>query len=72
MGKAGKKKAEKKGGIFDVGNLIFLAIAAAIGYCRYNQINIPILDDFIRKALYGDAGGQHPRPGSEATYSLPF
>ncbi|CAK8991533.1 Hypothetical protein (Fragment) [Durusdinium trenchii] len=27
------------------------------GYCRYNQINIPILDDFIRKALYGDAGG---------------
>ncbi|CAL1139110.1 unnamed protein product [Cladocopium goreaui] len=57
MGKAGKKKAEAKGGFFDFGNLLFLAIAAGIGYCRYNQINIPILDDFLRKALYGDAAG---------------
>ena len=31
------------------------------GYYRYNQINIPILDDFLRKALYGDAAGQFQR-----------
>ncbi|CAE7189585.1 unnamed protein product [Symbiodinium sp. CCMP2456] len=26
-------------------------------YCRYHQIPIPILDDLVRKALYGGAGG---------------
>mmetsp|Transcript_47553 Transcript_47553/g.113140 ORF Transcript_47553/g.113140 Transcript_47553/m.113140 type:complete len:207 (-) Transcript_47553:65-685(-) len=58
MGKAGKRKAESKGGgLFDVWNLLFLAIAGGIGYCRYNQIQIPILDDLIRKALYGEGGG---------------
>lgn len=58
MGKAGKKKAEKKGFLDgQIGNIFFLTIAAGIGYCRYHQIPIPILDDLVRKALYGGAGG---------------
>mmetsp|Transcript_45416 Transcript_45416/g.101525 ORF Transcript_45416/g.101525 Transcript_45416/m.101525 type:complete len:210 (-) Transcript_45416:96-725(-) len=58
MGKAGKKKSAPKGFLDgQLGNIVFLAIAAGIGYCRYHQIPIPILDDLVRKALYGGSGG---------------
>eukprot|EP00440_Ansanella_granifera_P024338 gb/GFBE01026439.1/.p1 GENE.gb/GFBE01026439.1/~~gb/GFBE01026439.1/.p1 ORF type:complete len:208 (+),score=55.97 gb/GFBE01026439.1/:1-624(+) len=58
MGKAGKtgKKKQEKGwldGAF--GNLLFLAIAGGIGYCRYHGIQVPILDNLILK-LKGSAG----------------
>merc|ERR1712125_273421 len=56
------------------GNLFFLLVAGGIGYCRYNGIQIPVLDDLIQKvytnvlgAKYGGGGGAPPRDDAAST-----
>merc|ERR1712008_631269 len=60
MGKKARKVETSDGWVSgNMGNILCLALAGGIAYCRYNSIAIPVLDDIIAKAqsALGIGGG---------------
>merc|ERR1712151_1379960 len=54
------------------GNLVFFLIAGGIGYCRYNLIRVPVLDDLLQK-FWGQMrgpGGGYSAPVHDASSTL--
>merc|ERR1719356_97069 len=57
--------------MFSLSNLFSLVILGGIGYCRYNHIQIPILDDLVSKVHQmigmGGGGGSQRAPDAYST-----
>merc|ERR1712048_807684 len=66
-----KKQMRKDESMFTLSNLFSAIILGAIGYCRYHQIRIPVLDDLVAKVHQtlgiGGGGGGDRRPTADST-----
>merc|ERR1712190_83577 len=54
-----KRKSKDSESLLTPGNFFFMLVLAGIGYCRYNHMKVPLLDDFMAKfgLQFGGGGG---------------